>query len=308
MNHRERSHDDKFVASNNLASNSREQNESSSSNSKLSSFSFSKLKSGKLFLPCFLFVGTIIIILFGQQFQDLYFRLEDLVSQIQTPFSQWFEAQNTSSPFILLPLAFVGGLTASISPCILSLLPVNLSYIGTLKIDSRRDALIKAGLFVLGAITVFSLFGLFASFASAVMVEFRGHVNVVVGVVILLMGLSFAGLIRLPLPQKQIDIPVAGPYGAGLTFALVTSPCASPVLFAVLAAAATSGSQVISTVTMVFYAIGYTAVIFLASLFTGLVKQSRNLLSKSDWIIRLGSAALILTGGFYLVTGIQWFI
>lgn len=293
MNHHENSHEEKFIAS-----SSKEQNKSF----------LSKLKSGKLFLPSFLFVGTIVIILFGEQFKSLYYSLEDIVSQIETPFSQWLETQNTSSPFVLLPLAFVGGLIASISPCILSLLPVNLSYIGTLKIDSRRDAFVKAGLFVLGAISIFSLFGLFASFASAVMVEFRGHVNVVVGVVILLMGLSFAGLIHLPLPQKQIDIPVAGPYGVGLTFALVTSPCASPVLFAVLAAAATSGSQFLSTATMVVYAIGYTAIIFLASLFTGLVKQSRNLLSKSDWIIRLGSAALILTGGFYLVTGIQWFI
>ena len=299
MNHHERSHDEKFVASTN-----RNQNNPQSK----SFFLKLKGKKGKLFLPCFLFFGTIVIILFGEQFKNLYNSLEDIVSQIETPFSQWLETQNTSSPFILLPLAFVGGLIASISPCILSLLPVNLSYIGTLKIDSRRDALIKAGLFVLGAISIFSLFGLFASFASAVMVEFRGHVNVVVGVVILLMGLSFAGLIRLPLPQKQIDIPIAGPYGVGLTFALVTSPCASPVLFAVLAAAATSGSQILSTATMIVYAIGYTAIIFLASLFTGLVKQSRSLLSKSDWIIRLGSAALILTGGFYVFTGIQWFI
>ena len=93
----------------------------------------------------------------------------------------------------------------------------------------------------------------------------------------------------------------------GLTFALVSSPCASPVLFAVIAAAAT-GSTLVSTLTMVSYGIGYTAVIFLASLFTGLVKQSRTLLSRSEWVIRLGSAALILAGSFYLVNGINWFL
>ena len=267
----------------------------------------SKLKPNNLYLLAFLCLGTIIIVVFGKHFQEWYFNMENIVSQLETPYHKWVESQNTSSPLILLPIAFIGGLIASISPCILSLLPVNLSYIGTLNIESRRDAFFKASFFVLGAVSIFSLFGLFASFASSVMVDFRGHINVVVGAIILVMGLSFAGVFHLPLPKKQINLPIPGPFGAGLTFALVTSPCASPVLFAVLATAAASGSQVLSTLTMVTYAFGYTAVIFFASLFTGLVKQRQVLLAKSQWIIRLGSGALILAGGFYLISGIRWF-
>ncbi|MEM6754877.1 MAG: cytochrome c biogenesis protein CcdA [Cyanobacteria bacterium P01_C01_bin.38] len=266
-----------------------------------------KLKSNNLYLLAFLCLGTFIIIVFGSHFQNLYYNLEDLVRQLEAPYHKWVKQQNTSSPLILVPVAFIGGLFASISPCILSLLPVNLSYIGTLNIESRKDAFFKASFFVLGAVSVFSLFGLFASFASSVMVDFRGYINIAVGAIILLMGLSFAGIFHLPLPKKQVRIPIPGPFGAGLTFALVTSPCASPVLFAVLATAAASGSQLLSTVTMISYAFGYTAVIFFASLFTGLVKQRKILLTKSQWIIRLGSAALILAGGFYLITGIKWF-
>lgn len=261
----------------------------------------------KFLLPSLLFGGTLLLLLATNYFQQLSSSLDYLISLVENTYQQWFEQQNTSNPFILLPLAFMGGLLASVSPCILALLPVNLSYIGTLKIDSRRDAFVKAGLFVLGTVTVLSLFGLFSSFASTVLVDYRGYINIVIGGVILLMGLSFAGLFQLPLPQTQLSLPVAGPYSVGLTFALVSSPCASPVLFAVLAAAAATGSLVLSTLTMVSYALGYTAVIFFASLFTGLVKQSRVILSKSDWVIRLGSAALILAGGYYLVNGVRWF-
>jgi cytochrome c-type biogenesis protein len=106
----------------------------------------------------------------------------------------------------------------------------------------------------------------------------------------------------------NVNLPQAGPYGVGLTFALVSSPCASPVLFAVLAAAAGTGSPVLGTLTMVFYALGYTMIIFLSSLFTGLAKQSKRLLQHSDGVIRFGSLALILTGAYYLVTGTQWFL
>jgi cytochrome c-type biogenesis protein len=58
---------------------------------------------------------------------------------------------------------------------------------------------------------------------------------------------------------------------------------------------------------MVSYALGYTLLIFLASLFTRLAKQSRNLLNHAEGITRFGSVALILTGVYYLFTGTQWF-
>lgn len=234
--------------------------------------------------------------------------LEKAISIVENSYQQWLDRQDTNNPLVLLPLAFLGGVIASISPCILALLPVNLSYIGTLKIESRWDAFSKAGLFVLGAVTILSLFGLVSSFAGTVMVEYRGYINIVVGLIMAVMGLWLLGVIKLPLPQMNLNLPQAGPYGVGLTFALVSSPCASPVLFAVLAAAAATGSQVLGTLTMISYALGYTILIFLASLFTGLAKQSRNLLQHSETIIRLGSVALMVTGAYYLVTGTQWFM
>lgn len=234
--------------------------------------------------------------------------IEQVISLVENHYQQWFDQQDTANPLVLLPLAFIGGILASVSPCILALLPVNLSYIGTLKITSRRDAFVKAGLFVLGAVTILSLFGLVSSFAGAVMVEYRGYINIVVGLIMALMGLWLIGVIRIPLPEMDVNLPQAGPYGVGLTFALVSSPCASPVLFAVLAAAAATGSQVIGTLTMASYALGYTSLIFLASLFTGLAKQSNQLLKHSEGIIRFGSVALMMTGAYYLLTGTQWFL
>jgi cytochrome c-type biogenesis protein len=234
--------------------------------------------------------------------------IEQVISRIENRYQQWFIQQDTANPFILLPLAFLGGGIASVSPCILALLPVNLSYIGTLKITSRWDAFKKAGLFVLGAVTILSLFGLVSSFAGVVMVDYRGYINITVGLIMAVMGLWLIGVVKIPLPQMDINLPVAGPYGVGLTFALVSSPCASPVLFAVLAAAAATGSQLLGTLTMVSYALGYTLLIFLSSLFTGLAKQSKQLLQHSEGVIRFGSLALILTGTYYLFTGTQWFV
>jgi cytochrome c-type biogenesis protein len=262
----------------------------------------------KFWFPILLFLGTLLLVLVSQRFGELSSSLDRIISIIENSYQEWFDSQQTSNPLILISLAFLGGLLASFSPCILALLPVNLSYIGTLKINSRRDAFVNAGLFVLGTVTILSLFGLVSAFASAVIVDYKGLIYLVVGAIILLMGCSFAGWIHLPLPQTSLTLPITGPFAVGLTFALVSSPCASPVLFAVLAAAATADSQLLSVMTMVSYGLGYTAIIFLASFFTGITKQSRSILAHSDWIIRLGSIALILAGGYYIVNGITWFI
>lgn len=265
-------------------------------------------KSAKLLLPSLLFVGTILLIL-AVSFIDwtpVFQPFQDVVFVIEESYREWLVKQSTNNPLVLLPLAFAGGLISSLSPCQLSLLGVNLSYIGTREFTSRKDALIKAIAFVLGVVTVLSLLGLFSSFAGAVMIGYRGYVNIVVGVVILVMGLSLLDIIRIPLPKVPTGLPVTGPYSAGLTFALVSSPCTSPVLFAVLTAAAATGSQLQSTLTMISYALGTSAIIFFASLFAGLAKQTRVILKHSEWVMRIGSALLIIMGGFYLVNGIRW--
>jgi cytochrome c-type biogenesis protein len=234
--------------------------------------------------------------------------IEHLISLAENRYQVWFSNQDTANPLVLMPLAFVGGLIASVSPCILALLPLNLSYIGTRNITSRSDAFVKAGLFVFGNIIILGLFGLVSSFAGTVMVEYRGHINIVVGAIILIMGFGLLGLIKIPLPQISLDGSNFGPFGVGLTFALVSSPCASPVLFAVLAAAGASGSQLLAVLTMASYAFGYTMIIFLASLLTGFAKQAKMLLQYSENITKFGSIALILAGIYYLVTGVQWFV
>ncbi len=284
-----------------------------------------------------LFCGTLLTLWVVEQFSQssVYQAIEHSAFVVGEKYDRWFTQQSSTNPVILIGLAFAGGLVASISPCILSMLPVNLSYIGTRDITSRRDAFLKAGSFVLGVVTVLSLLGLFSSIAGFILIYFRGYFQLAVGLIIVVMGLSLAGIVRLPMPQflsrsgfesgdlpaiqepgvkKQFSIKTAakslliGPYGVGLTFALVSSPCTSPVMVSVLTAGAATGSQVQSSLMMVSYALGYTAIIFLASLFTGLAKRTRGLLVHSEAIVRIASIALLLVGTFYLISGGHWVI
>ena len=293
-----------------------------------------------LLLLIALFVGAIALVLLldGLIQSSVYQSLQQFAFWIGDRYQQWFTQHQyqINHPLALIGLAFLGGLVASISPCILSLLPVNLSYIGTREITSRRDAFFKAGSFVLGVVTVLSLLGLFSSAAGLILIQFRGYIQVAVGAIIVLMGLSLVGIVQIPRLrlnrftsangtggsavhsrekmsrrsrlQSLITSFLTGPYGVGITFALVSSPCTSPIMISVLTAAAATGSQWQSTLTMISYSFGYTAIIFLASLFTGLAKQTRTLLLHSNTIIRLASVALLMVGMFYLINGSQWIV
>ncbi|MDX2228692.1 MAG: cytochrome c biogenesis protein CcdA [Leptolyngbyaceae cyanobacterium bins.349] len=283
--------------------------------------------SQKLAFLAALFVGSMVVIWGVEQFlrSPVYGALMDLAFVTGESYERWFNQQAIANPVLLMGLAFVGGLVASISPCILSLLPVNLTYIGTREITSRRAAIVKASAFVLGVVTILSLLGLFSALAGFVFVQFRGYFHLIVGTIIVLMGLSLAGVITLPLPQNRWLTPTTpqlknssrswparlrshaiGPFSVGVTFALVSSPCTSPVMVSVLAAGAATGSQLQSMLAMVSYALGYTMIIFLASVFTGLAKQTRGVLAHADAIARVASLALLLVGMFYLISGGQW--
>jgi len=221
-------------------------------------------------------------------------------------YADHIEARLTASTVVLPLAAFGGGLLASVSPCVLALLPLNLGYIGTLGLRSRPQAIVRVGSFVAGTVVVLSLFGLIASFASAVLVVHRGPVHLGVGLLILALGLNLGGWLPLRLPRLPQLPASGGPFLVGMGFALVSSPCASPVLFSVLAAAASTGSPLVSVITMVSYALGYTAVIAAASLWAGLMSTSKRLLRHGETLSRVSSSLLLLAGCYYVLQGLIW--
>lgn len=233
--------------------------------------------------------------------------MENFISNFEQAVSDFLKGTHGFPLPLLILLSFGGGLAASLTPCVLAMLPMNLSYIGTANITSKLDALKKSLFFVLGAALIFSLLGLFASFASFIMIEYRGYVHVVIGIFILYMALSEFEIIKLPLPQFVTHIPHGGPFIVGMAFALASSPCASPILFAILAMSSTAGSLIGGTLIMIAYSLGYTGIIFITSLFAGIAKQLDYFKKHSKIISTISAGILGIIGGFYLYSGIKWF-
>ncbi len=208
--------------------------------------------------------------------------------------------------FLLPGIGFAAGLLASLSPCILPLVPLNVAYIGAADASGSR-ALAISGRFVLGAALALAVLGLVGDLAGFVLIEQRGPMLLAVGIALVYFGLASLELAPVPFAGRTAGGGRRlGPVGAGAAFSVVTTPCASPLLAAVLAASAAPAIPGLSVVSMVAFALGYTLLVFLAGAFGGgLVARLRR--QSFDAPRAAAGGLLLVVGVGFALAGLRWF-
>jgi cytochrome c-type biogenesis protein len=219
-----------------------------------------------------------------------------------------------SGPLLLaVAVAALAGLVSFLSPCVLPLVPGYLSYVtglaGADLDDGRRRGRMLAGtaLFVAGFSAVFIVTTVLAAAAGRALLGHYRAVEIGVGVLVIVLGLAFLGLV--PGLQREWRIhrlPAAGLVGApvfGAVFALSWSPCLGPTLGAVLGLAAVGGSTARAVTLAVAYCAGLGVPFVAFGLgFRRLLGLFRAVRRNSRWVTRAGGALLVLVG-LALVTG-----
>ncbi|WP_267244965.1 cytochrome c biogenesis CcdA family protein [Streptomyces sp. PR69] len=214
---------------------------------------------------------------------------------------------------LALPIALLAGLISFFSPCVLPLVPGYLSYVtgvtGTDLAEARRGRMVAgASLFVLGFTGVFVSGGALFGYAGWTLQEHRETLTTVLGVLMILMGVLFMGLMPW-MTQREFRFhrrPATGLLGApllGALFGIGWTPCVGPTLTAVNALAAEQGSAGRGALLSVAYCLGLglpfvlAAVAFRKALGAfGWVKRHY------AWVMRIGGGMMIATG-LLLLTG-----
>ncbi len=138
----------------------------------------------------------------------------------------------TSLSLTAIGLAFAAGLLSFVSPCVLPLLPVYLSFISGVGVEDlgreHRRLLWTSLLFVAGFTVVFVLMGAGAGGVGRLLIQYRDVLMIVAGAFIAFSGLVVAGVIHLPEPVLKVAPKRAGAGGAFLTGAALAigwTPC-----------------------------------------------------------------------------------
>lgn len=220
----------------------------------------------------------------------------------------------------LLPamlIALLAGVLSFLSPCVLPIVPPYLAYMGGISMGdmqdtrtARRRVLLPALFFVMGLSTVFLLLGFTASAFGAFFLQNQVLFSRVSGVVVIIFGLHFLSVFRIPLLDREARLDAGdrggsalGAYVLGLAFAFGWTPCIGPQLGAILSLAAQEGSIQRGTMLLAIYALGLGLPFLLAALF---MERSLGLMArmkKHMKVIERVMGILLLVVGFALVTG-----
>ncbi|MEM1375230.1 MAG: cytochrome c biogenesis protein CcdA [Pseudomonadota bacterium] len=184
---------------------------------------------------------------------------------------------------ISLAGAALAGLISFASPCVLPIVPFYLSYLAGVSLDqaeagdARARALVAAVVFALGIITVFVGLGASASVLGQFVREYFDTLRWMAAGLILLMGLHFLGVLRIPLLYREFRLDAGdvralslpGAFLMGLAFAFGWTPCVGPVLSAVLFTAANEDTAARGALLLLVYGAGMSAPFVIAAVFVG---------------------------------------
>jgi cytochrome c-type biogenesis protein len=215
----------------------------------------------------------------------------------------------------------IAGLVSFLSPCVLPLVPPYLSYLGGTTIDQLgskgeidahvwRRVVLASVFFVLGFTTVFVGFGASASLLGQWIQAYKSQLAVVAGVVVILFGLHFLGVLRVPLLYREARFHVnsqgasfAGAYLMGLAFAFGWTPCIGPVLGTVLSLTANEANLGAGVRLLLVYSLGLGVPFVLAAVaigpFLGFLKRFRRHLGR----VEMAMGLLLVVAGILMLTG-----
>lgn len=222
------------------------------------------------------------------------------------------EIVTSGSLLFAIPIAFVAGMVAFLSPCVLPLAPGYVSYVtgltgAELAEGKKGRVLLGSVLFVLGFSVVFVSYGALFGGIGSVLLEYADWINRILGVVVIVMGLAFMGVIPgLQREYRLHQVPKWGVAGApllGLAFGIGWSPCIGPTLTAVQSLAFSEASAARGALLSLVYSFGLgLPFILLALLFTRAAGALAFVRRHNLVIMRIGGAMLVLVG-ILLLTG-----
>lgn len=198
-------------------------------------------------------------------------------------------------------ITFLEGLISFVSPCMLPMLPVYVSYFAAGS-DKKRANLFRALAFVLGFTAAFCLMGLFAGTLGSLLLRYQRRVSLICGLIVILFGLSYLEIIPLPyFKGMSSGRSVTGIFSAlvfGLVYSVSLTPCVGAFLGSALMLASSSGTALQGLLLLVCYSIGLGLPFLISAL---LLEQLSGVFR---WIKSHYSVINRICGGFLIVIGL----
>lgn len=223
--------------------------------------------------------------------------------------NEWLESLSlliNSNLWISPAIALAAGLLTSFTPCSLSTVPLVIGYVGGTSGEDTKKALVLSLTFAAGTAVTFTVLGTVASILGKLVGTSSSVWYIALGVLMVLMALqTFETYNFIPstaLLSKSKKRGYVGAFIAGILGGFFSSPCATPVLVALLAMVAKSGNVFLGIALLLLYSIGHGTLVVIAG--TSLAFVRKLTVSKKygifSIILKYIMGSIILLLGFYM--------
>lgn len=203
---------------------------------------------------------------------------------------------------------FLEGIASFISPCVLPMLPIYISYFAGKEDSKTSRALLNSIGFVIGNTIIFILFAIIASYAGALALRIQKYIKILFGVVIIILGLNYMRIFKIKFLNKEIrinkkidDFTFFKTILFGMMFSISWTPCIGSFLGSALLLIANKQNILQGILLMLVYSIGFGIPFIISAVLIEKLKNFYNLIKKNYKTIKIISGIILIVMGVYVI-------
>lgn len=207
-------------------------------------------------------------------------------------------------------ILFLEGIITFISPCILPMLPIYISYFIGSEQKSKKSALINSIGFVIGFSIIFTILGIGASIFGIFIKQYINIFNFLGGGILIIFGLSYMDIIKIGFLQRQFKIKYTVKYFSfgkslifGFIFAIGWTPCVGTFLGSALMIASQSNHMIEGFTMLLVYSLGLGIPFIISALLVDSLKSTFNFIKRNYKVINNISGIFLIVIGIFMMTG-----
>ena len=206
-------------------------------------------------------------------------------------------------------ISFLEGIVTFISPCLLPMLPIYISYFAGGGERSTAKTLKCASGFVLGFTAVFVAMGALAGTVGSFLIRYQSIVNIVLGGIVILFGLNFLGVLNLNIFKgmrgevKTADMNFWSAFVFGVVFSVGWTPCVGVFLGSALMLASQQGSAMVGTLMLLSYSLGLGVPFLISAVLIDQLKAAFTFIKRNYGVINKVCGVLLIAVGLLMATG-----
>lgn len=214
-------------------------------------------------------------------------------------------------------ITFMEGIISFISPCMLPMLPLYISYFAgnsseTKDAAQKTTTLSRAFAFVVGFTFIFTLLGVFAGSIGTFLTKYQTIVNIVCGIIIIYFGLSYLNIVHIPFFKGMNNqLEIKGLFSAflfGMIYSVSLTPCVGAFLGSALMLASSTGGAVKGALLLLAYSLGLGIPFLISALLIEQLQTAFTFIKKHYKIINTVCGIFLILIGILMTLGMMNYV